>query len=55
MQPLKTQKKCSKMQFLSIFPDIMKPSNSGERILMPADLKGCVTCAIYILYLFQVP
>ena len=38
----KIRKKCIKMQFLSVFPDITKLINSAKKMLKLSEIKECV-------------
>ena len=37
------------MQSIPVFPDILKIADFDEKMLMSAELKGCVTWFIYFL------
>ena len=50
----KNQKLCIKIQSIFVFLDTTKVVDSGEKILISAELKGCVTWFIYILDLLWV-
>ena len=53
-QKRKNQKLCIKMQSTSVFLDIANLLTSGEKMLMSAELKGCVAWFICVLDLLYV-